>query len=109
VGFCFLALPSARSDHQTRSCANTEAIEHPLAYESAKLLKLAIFLPMKTNLAAAEAAIAKADTLIRNSKTFAYRDDQADNQKALRQLHEAAEQNVEALKELLSALKRLHK
>jgi hypothetical protein len=64
---------------------------------------------MKTNLAAAEAAIAKTDTLIRNSKTFAYRDDQADNQKALRQLHEAAEQNVEALKELLSALKRLHK
>jgi hypothetical protein len=80
-----------------------------LAYESAKLLKLALLLPMKTNLADAEAAIAKADTLMKNSKTFAYSDDQADNQKALRQLHAATEQNVEALKELLSVVKKLQK
>jgi hypothetical protein len=64
---------------------------------------------MKTNLADAEAAIAKADTLIRNSKTYAHSSDGGDNQIALRELHKAAEQEVEALKELLSALKKLQK
>jgi hypothetical protein len=64
---------------------------------------------MKTNLAYAEAAIAKTDTLIKNSKTFAYSDEPADNKKALRELHQAAEQQVEALKELLSAMKKLQK
>src|SRR5260221_5408276 len=59
---------------------------------------------MKNNLASAETAIFKAENLIKNSQSYAFRaDDPEDNQRALRAVHEAAEHQVIALRELHSA------
>lgn len=52
------------------------------------------------NLAHAEEAISKAETLIENSKSFAHSANFDENQKALRALHQALEEQIIALKEL---------
>ena len=58
-------------------------------------------------LAYAEAAIFKASNLIKNSRTFAYSSAPDDNQKALREMHAAAEEQITALQELRSAVEQL--
>jgi hypothetical protein len=52
------------------------------------------------NLAHAEAAISKAETLVKDSKCFAHSATLDETQKALRALYQAVEEELIALKEL---------